>query len=113
MEGRYAGRCLGMWRALAAGEGSHPAGSSSKDLFPSDRPHSDSARLHHKHSALNRQTPKADEGGALLIPWICYWHSQAMQPGQPKSQLSLGGKLYSDHSVMTDGSNKANGSNCV
>ena len=53
MEGRYAGRCLGMWRALEAGEDSHPIGSSSKDLFPSDRPHSDSARLHHENSALN------------------------------------------------------------
>lgn len=49
-----------MWRALEAGEGSHPTGSSSKDLFPSDRPHSDNARLHHEHSALNRQVLEAE-----------------------------------------------------
>ena len=71
MEGRYAGRCLGMWRALEAGEGSHPVGSSSKDLFPSDRPHSDSARLHQEHSALNRQALEAE--GHCLPSWICCW----------------------------------------
>ena len=73
MEGRYAGRCLGMWRALEAGEGSHPVGSSSKDLFPSDRPHSDNVRLHHKHSNILKQAPEADGGGALLVPWIRHW----------------------------------------
>ena len=68
-----------MWRALEAGEGSHPIGSSSKDLFPSDRPHSDSARLHRKHLTFNRHASKADGGRALLLRWMVYWRQ--LHPG--------------------------------
>ena len=49
------GWCLGM--CLAPGAGSQPAGGSSRECLPSDRPHSDMARLQAPHMLCQKGLP--------------------------------------------------------